>query len=749
MAFAFAHKSTKPVSLQSKRGRANKKTAGPGRIEQNYGIGVVGFGQPFSAAGGVPLIQAKLKIGEPNDQYEKEADRVADQVMRMPDPVAAGAPADTGASGSGNQLGNGSLDIQRMCTGCAMDEEDTLQRKPLSNTPTPLRISGLNGPIAARFPLAINSPVIQRMEMDDEDSDDEMVQMKSVEGGAAVPAVSPGVEAGVNSLKGGGRPLSQSTRAFFEPRFGVDFSGVRVHTEGRAASVAQSVQAKAFTMGRDVVFGAGEYAPGSGQGRRLLGHELTHFIQQRGTSGLQSRLDRNAHSAQAKSSAEVVSVQDMYGDVVSLRHRASTPFLQRQTTELPCSSLILAESIRGKKKASTFGLNVHTTIGRDFALRAIGNGSPVRVEIAGGAFSAYRTERCGDAAPSEIRPVTFNPLRGKSGAGIPDLAYWRHSGGSSKQIIELAEIKFADPGCFVMAETQVSNYIDKANQRDNKSKVYGYDKKGRRSKLDNRYYLFRAMPMSRFVPVPVHVDGERVFVSWCGPGVILYKALSKEDEEKEVKKRKRAAAEKAPPEIIELPFADLKPMQKRLQSALDRNIGPVPVGSEYFIIAPPTFYEKFIEEPFKERTRRFYEVHGFLPRENPVIAFRALGWTLIGITAATYTLVLAPEVLAGGGVSAGAASVGGGAEVISITALRAAAASPAAKKLAAAAGVLIVFGTAREARGEAANVSDFRAVLAVPSTQLESIAESEPFIMGRKVKYKGEIYNIIGRAVAQ
>jgi hypothetical protein len=81
-------------------------------------------------------------------------------------------------------------------------------------------------------------------------------------------------------LNESGRPLDDSSRAFMEPRFGHDFSRVRVHTDERAAESARSVNALAYTVGRDVVFGAGQYQPGTAEGRRLLAHELTHVVQQ-------------------------------------------------------------------------------------------------------------------------------------------------------------------------------------------------------------------------------------------------------------------------------------------------------------------------------------------------------------------------------------------------------------------------------------------------------------------------------------
>lgn len=81
-------------------------------------------------------------------------------------------------------------------------------------------------------------------------------------------------------LNSPGQPLDANTRAFFEPRFGRDFTRVRVHTDERAMESARSVSALAYTVGRDVVFGAGQYSPGTTEGAELLAHELTHVVQQ-------------------------------------------------------------------------------------------------------------------------------------------------------------------------------------------------------------------------------------------------------------------------------------------------------------------------------------------------------------------------------------------------------------------------------------------------------------------------------------
>jgi Domain of unknown function (DUF4157) len=79
---------------------------------------------------------------------------------------------------------------------------------------------------------------------------------------------------------GGGRPLEDPARNFMEARFARDFTAVRIHTDGEAAASARALNARAYTLGRDIVFASGEYLPESGEGRRLLAHELAHVVQQ-------------------------------------------------------------------------------------------------------------------------------------------------------------------------------------------------------------------------------------------------------------------------------------------------------------------------------------------------------------------------------------------------------------------------------------------------------------------------------------
>jgi parallel beta-helix repeat protein len=200
-----------------------------------------------SCDGGCPVctgIQPKLTIGQPNDKYEQEADRVAGQVMCMPEP---------------------GIQRQSECSGpTCSDEEEQIQTKPIGHQFTPL---------------------IQRQadpELDEEEEEEKLIQTKKAKD--AAPEVTPAISSGIRSLQGGGQPLSSTEQSFFEPRFGANFSNVRVHNDTHAANLARSVNARAFTFGHNVMFGAGEYFPGRLSSRRLLAHELTHVVQQGGAT---------------------------------------------------------------------------------------------------------------------------------------------------------------------------------------------------------------------------------------------------------------------------------------------------------------------------------------------------------------------------------------------------------------------------------------------------------------------------------
>lgn len=137
-----------------------------------------------------------------------------------------------------------------------------------------------------------------------------------------------------------GQPLDQETRAFMEPRFGHDFSRVRVHTDARAAESARAVNALAYTVGKDVVFGTGKYTPETSKGQRLLAHELTHVVQQQpGSNSLQSSLPIYKKENVYDREADQVAHQVMYINTEGVPHISSIP----ETVQRACGPVAIDE----------------------------------------------------------------------------------------------------------------------------------------------------------------------------------------------------------------------------------------------------------------------------------------------------------------------------------------------------------------------------------------------------------------------
>ena len=101
------------------------------------------------------------------------------------------------------------------------------------------------------------------------------------------------------ALASPGRPLEPALRQDMEQRFGHDFSRVRVHSGAAAEQSAQDVNAKAYTVGHNIVFGAGQFAPGTHEGRRLIAHELAHVVQQSGADELNADQSDEKHGLSA------------------------------------------------------------------------------------------------------------------------------------------------------------------------------------------------------------------------------------------------------------------------------------------------------------------------------------------------------------------------------------------------------------------------------------------------------------------
>ncbi|MBD0371725.1 MAG: DUF4157 domain-containing protein [Pyrinomonadaceae bacterium] len=131
-------------------------------------------------------------------------------------------------------------------------------------------------------------------------------------------------------LRSSGQPLDAATRSFFEPRFGHDFSQVRVHTGAKAAESAQAVNALAYTVGRDVVFAGGQYAPHTFEGQKLLAHELSHVLQQSqgGAGAPAARLKVGTTTDPSEAAADYAAQQVLSGETPHLA--PAQPALRRQ-----------------------------------------------------------------------------------------------------------------------------------------------------------------------------------------------------------------------------------------------------------------------------------------------------------------------------------------------------------------------------------------------------------------------------------
>lgn len=223
--------------------------------------------------------QAKLAVNTPGDAYEQEADRVAEQVMRMEAP--SGAVGATALAEERLQA-KGTADpaiLEQLIGGAgpAAQEEEVMRAIDPQAGMLIRRCSACGGShkeeAGGSGGMCAECAANQK---------DDSLQAKETPG--ANPAVSAKTEASIRGMQGGGQPLDAETRAFMEPRFGHDFSQVRVHADSHAGATAQSVSARAFTVGPDIAFAPGEYQPGSTSGKQLLAHELTHVIQQAGSS---------------------------------------------------------------------------------------------------------------------------------------------------------------------------------------------------------------------------------------------------------------------------------------------------------------------------------------------------------------------------------------------------------------------------------------------------------------------------------
>lgn len=206
------------------------------------------------AGPGADGLLPKLRINQPGDRFEREADRAADAVMRMPE-----APQEE-------------------------DEEERVQPKLEAAAPPPILQRQAAPPPAAPVEEEDEEEGVPHTPEAVREMEESNVAPKREAGAAGGSTGGREVQAAVAS-PGAGQGLDPADRGFMERRLGHDFSRVRVHADETADRAARSIRARAFTHGSDIWFARGEYAPGTDRGRRLLAHELVHTVQQGSSAG--------------------------------------------------------------------------------------------------------------------------------------------------------------------------------------------------------------------------------------------------------------------------------------------------------------------------------------------------------------------------------------------------------------------------------------------------------------------------------
>lgn len=178
---------------------------------------------------------------------------------------------------------------------------------------------------------------------------DEQLQRKAPTAGMTTPVggVVPPIVSDV--LRSPGRPLDAATRAFMEPRFGHSFDKVRVFAGPAADSSARAIQARAYTHGHNMVFAAGEYAPGTAEGKRLLAHELTHVVQQSADagSGTADRIGTAHDSAEVEADRIAASVTSSQTGIAGQIGRQKAGLISRQTKKPAASSVMCPAGLHG------------------------------------------------------------------------------------------------------------------------------------------------------------------------------------------------------------------------------------------------------------------------------------------------------------------------------------------------------------------------------------------------------------------
>ena len=318
MAFALVSRSRSKPQGSVKPAPQRKSARGQHSADSRFGFAKPVVQPPTAVLPTAPVMQTKVKVGEPNDKFGQEADQVAEVTG-----IGNGSMLPSAAAQSRSPVGN----LQRL-----YGNQPVLQMRHgsggLPAPSVPLRSSqggilqrkcacggtaGMWGECAecskkTRLGLQTKLRVNEAGDVYEQEADRIADQVMATPAHHAISSAPPRIQrfaghparqaeaapAGVDqALASPGRPLEPAVRQDMEQRFGHDFSRVRVHSDATAEQSAQDVNARAYTVGHNIVFGAGQHTLGSREGQKLLAHELTHVVQQ-STASAPSVVQRQA-----------------------------------------------------------------------------------------------------------------------------------------------------------------------------------------------------------------------------------------------------------------------------------------------------------------------------------------------------------------------------------------------------------------------------------------------------------------------
>ena len=537
-------------------------------------------------------------------------------------------------------------------------------------------------------------------------------------------------------VAGGGQPLPDDQRALIEASLSCDVSRIRVHAGPEATRITNALGAIACTVGRHIFLGV------SGADLSLLRHEAAHAVQQ----GFAEPAEPLLLDPEPQCELEAATLETQGGGRVNTH---SPVAIQRHLGEsCPLPPLWVLESFPGDQlQRQAYILAGNQAI--EMAYVAAHSGNTVLV---GSSFESFRDILLPRGVPDRDMWNRFlQGLRGIIQQRKPDIV----------DFTERVFYEIKTPGFAVAGQVQLESYYELANRTITSADGGGNWHQDRATWYPPHVLPYPGNPLKRVCTALT--DHTRT------QGLLFYQIYRRTSQQEEQDLRRRMVV-----------VADLNPeldeMRDTLRAELIRTIESThtPSGTELWIVASPEIHDALVRRPQRERMERTLDlmrVHGWEARRNPVMGFRNLGWTLVGLYAATMAVcvviasgaLLAAPAAAAPAVGAPAAGSAAAAElttvataatglaaedavVVSLTAYRAARAAPAAIQLARVAGVLLVGSvvTSSTARAEAPRVTGTWSIRAVPRAEFHP---DDYYEMDREVLYGRQPYRIIGKAV--